>query len=144
MVIADSDPVADDFDGLLGFVGLGFHRVTFDSEHSLWGWNCYGVRHQAPCLLPLIRGRVLRNEFPDSERELQSQLPDPRFAAVALITPKVGEAKFVSGLANCGNAKDVAGIRISDGERGARLNCNQGGDDARPNTCYPKMGTCQN
>ena len=39
VIIADSDPVADDFDGLLGFVSLGFHRVTFDFDHGLLGWN---------------------------------------------------------------------------------------------------------
>ena len=39
VLIADSDPVADDFDGLLGFVSLGFHKVTFDFEHGLLEWN---------------------------------------------------------------------------------------------------------
>ena len=39
VVIEDADPVADDFDGLLGLINLGFHRVTFDLENGLLGWD---------------------------------------------------------------------------------------------------------
>lgn len=33
---ADGDP---DFDGLLGFVGMGFHRVAFDLEKRMFSWE---------------------------------------------------------------------------------------------------------
>jgi Aspartyl protease len=36
VVIADADPVADDFDGLLGLVNLGFHRVTLTWRMDYW------------------------------------------------------------------------------------------------------------
>jgi len=39
VVIADAEPLADDFDGLLGLVNLGFRRVAFDFENGLLGWN---------------------------------------------------------------------------------------------------------
>ena len=39
VVIANSDHPGGDFDGLLGLVNLGFHRVTFDFKNSLLGWD---------------------------------------------------------------------------------------------------------
>jgi len=39
VVIADSGHAGDDFNSLLGFVNLGLHRVTFDFENSLLGWD---------------------------------------------------------------------------------------------------------
>ena len=34
----DSDP-QNDFDGLLGFAKMGFHKVSFDFENGLFGWE---------------------------------------------------------------------------------------------------------
>ena len=34
----DSDP-GNDFDGLLGFVKMGFRKVTFDFQNGLFGWD---------------------------------------------------------------------------------------------------------
>jgi predicted aspartyl protease len=34
----DSEP-GNDFDGLLGFVKMGFHKVTFDFQKGLFGWE---------------------------------------------------------------------------------------------------------
>ena len=40
VVIADLDRTSrDDFDGLLGFVNMGFHQVFFDFENGRFGWN---------------------------------------------------------------------------------------------------------
>jgi len=39
VVIADAEPLADGFDGLLGLVNLGFRRVTCDFENGLLGWD---------------------------------------------------------------------------------------------------------
>jgi predicted aspartyl protease len=39
VVIADPYPAEDDFDGVLGFVDLGFHRVVFDFDNGLLGWD---------------------------------------------------------------------------------------------------------
>ena len=38
IVDVDSDP-QNDFDGLLGFVKMGFRRVTFDFQNGLFGWD---------------------------------------------------------------------------------------------------------
>ena len=35
---ADSDP-QNDFDGLLGFAKMGFHKVSFDFQNGLFGWE---------------------------------------------------------------------------------------------------------
>jgi predicted aspartyl protease len=35
---ADSDP-RNDFDGLLGFAKMGFHKVSFDFQNGLFGWE---------------------------------------------------------------------------------------------------------
>jgi hypothetical protein len=39
VILFDSDRAGNDFDGLLGFANLGFHRVTFDFEHGLLRWD---------------------------------------------------------------------------------------------------------
>lgn len=40
VAIADVDRAPEgDFDGLLGFASLGFHRVSFDFENGLFGWE---------------------------------------------------------------------------------------------------------